>query len=62
VVKTGILRWLGQIFRIQELDPCRKLALLRPEGTRRLGEPKMKWLEPAEEDMKKMGVRNWRRK
>jgi len=62
VVKTGILRWLGRVFRIQELDPCRKLAVLRPEGTRRLGEPQLKWLEPDEEDLKKMGVWNWRRK
>jgi hypothetical protein len=60
VVKTRILRWLGHVFRMQELDPCRKLAVLRPEGTRRLGKLKLKWLESVEEDLKKMGVRKLR--
>jgi hypothetical protein len=37
---------------MQELDPCRKLTLLKPEGTRHVGKPKMRWLESAEEDIK----------
>jgi hypothetical protein len=43
VVKTGILRWLGHLFTMQELDPYRKLAVLKPEG-------KLSWIESAEED------------
>jgi hypothetical protein len=27
VIKIGRLRWLGHLFRMQELDPCRKLTL-----------------------------------
>jgi hypothetical protein len=46
---------------MQELDPYRKLALIKPEGTRRVGEPQLRWLESVEGDLKKMGVRNWRR-
>jgi len=61
VTKIGGLRWLGYLFRMQELDPCGKLTLIKPEGPRRLGKPKLRWLESAEEDLKKMGVRNWRR-
>ena len=41
VMKTGRMRWLGHLFRMQELDPCRKLTVLKPEGTRRLGKPKL---------------------
>jgi len=33
VIKIRRLRWLGHVFRMQELDPCRKLTLLKPEGT-----------------------------
>ena len=33
VIKIGSLRWLGYIFRMQELHPCRRLTLLKPEGT-----------------------------
>jgi len=56
VIKVGRLRWLGQLCRMQELDPCRKLTLLKPESTGRVGKPKLRWLQSAEEDLKKMGV------
>jgi hypothetical protein len=45
---------------MQELDPSRNLTPLKPEGTWRLGKPKLKWLESVEEDIKNMGMRNWR--
>jgi len=51
----GTVRWLGHLFRMQELDPCRRLTLLKPEGTRRLGKLQLRWLESVEEDMKKIG-------
>jgi hypothetical protein len=47
---------------MQELDPCRKLTDLEKEGTRRVGKPKLRWLESVEEDLKNMDLRNWRRK
>ena len=43
---------------MQELDPCRKLTVLKPEGTRRVGEPKLKWLESVERELKNF-LRNW---
>jgi len=59
VTKIGRLRWLGHLFRTQDLDHCRKLTVLKTNGTRRVGKRKLSWLESAEEDLKKMGVRNW---
>ena len=56
------MKWLGQLFRMQELDHCRKLTLLKPEGTGRVGEPKLRWVESVQEDIIKIGVRNWRRR
>jgi len=49
VTKIGRLRWLGNIFRMQELNHCRKLTVIKPEGTRRVGKPKLRWLELVEE-------------
>jgi hypothetical protein len=62
VVKIGSLKCLGHLFRMQELDPCRKLTLLKPVGNRRVGKPNVRWLESVEEDLKKMSARKWRRK
>jgi len=47
---------------MQELDPCRKLTLLKPEGTRSVGKSHLKWFESVEEDIKNLGEMNWRRK
>ena len=33
VVKIGILKWLGHISKMQELDPCRKLTQTRWHST-----------------------------
>jgi hypothetical protein len=62
VIKIGRLRWLGHLFIMQDLDPCRKLTLYKPEGTRRVGKPRAKWPESVETDLKKMGVKHWKRK
>ena len=53
--------WLGHLCRMQELDPQRKLTVLKIEGTRRVGKPKLRWLESVEKNLKEMGMRNWRR-
>ena len=45
MVKIGRMRWMGQLVRMQELNPCRKLALLEPGGTRSVGKPKLRWFE-----------------
>jgi hypothetical protein len=41
VLQVGSLRWLGQLFGMQEMDSCRKITLLKPEGTRRVGNPRV---------------------
>jgi hypothetical protein len=45
LIKIGRLRWLGHLVRMQELDSCRKLTVLKPEGTQHVGKPKVRWLE-----------------
>ena len=51
MIKIGRLWWLGHLFRIQELDPCRKLILLKPEGTRSVRKRKLRRLGSVEEDL-----------
>jgi len=61
VIKMGRMRWLGHLCRMQELDPFRKLTRLKPEGTQRVWKPELRWLESVEENLKNIGVMNWRR-
>ena len=57
MTKIGRPRWLGHVFRMQELDPCRKLTGFKPEGNRRVGKLNLRWLESVEGDLQKMIVR-----
>jgi hypothetical protein len=59
--KVGRLRWLGHVFTIQKQNHCRKLTLHKPEGTRRVDRPAVRWLGSVE-DLKIVDSRNWRRK
>jgi len=47
---------------MQQLDSCIKLTLLKPEGTGRVGKPKLRWLESVGEHLKKMDLETWRHK
>ena len=48
--------------RMPEETPVKKLTLLRPEGSRRAGRPKLRWLDGVEEDLRNLGIRGWRRR
>lgn len=50
--------WLGHLFRMQEQNPCRELTLHKPENTRQVGRPAIRWLDSVE-DLKKIGITNW---
>ena len=41
-IKISKLRCTGHIMRIPEENPVKKLNLLRPEGSRRAGRPKLR--------------------
>ena len=59
LIKIGRLKWLGQLLRMQEMDPCRKLTVFKPEGTGRVRKPKLKWrLDSVEEELKNF-LSNW---
>ena len=49
------------IMRMPEENPVKKLTLLRPEGSRRAGRHKLRWLDGVE-DLNTLGIRGWRRR
>jgi hypothetical protein len=58
----GRLRWLGHLTRANEISPCRKLTFSKPEGTRRVGRPSLRWLDSVEKDLGLLGIRGWKTK
>jgi hypothetical protein len=38
------------------------VLLLKPDGRRKAGRPKLRWFECLEKALKSMGVRRWRKK
>ena len=47
-IKISKLHWTGHIMRMPEENPVKKLTLLRPDGSRRAGRPKLRWLKGVE--------------
>ena len=45
--------------RMLEENPVKKLTLPRPEGSRRAGRPKLRWLDGME-DFRNLGIRGCR--
>jgi hypothetical protein len=48
--------------RMEESDPDEEVFYIKPEesGDRRRGRPKLRWREESEEDVARVGCRNWR--
>lgn len=61
-VRSRRLAWLGHLERLDENRTVKRLFRNRPEGRRKVGRPRKRWVEDVEEDLRKMGVRHWRRK
>ena len=60
-IKIQRLRWLGHVGRMSEDTPALKAFDDKYEGKRRQGLPRLRWKDQVEEDLKTLGVDNWRR-
>jgi hypothetical protein len=59
VIKTLRLRWLGHVCRIEERRDLKKALEGKPGGIRKRGKPRTRWIDNAEDDMRKMGIKRW---
>jgi len=58
-IRITRLRWAGHIVSMQDNLPCKKINLDKPESTRRVGRPNLKWMAGVMRDAERLGVRNW---
>jgi hypothetical protein len=61
-ITTGRLRWAGHVIRMLDGNPIKKLTLLKPDGCRRVGRPKLRWMDGIKDDLRVLSVRGWRRR
>lgn len=62
IIKVRRLEWLGHVMRMQNQRTAKKILEGKPEGRRRIGRPRLRWLDDVEADLREMGVKRWRKK
>jgi hypothetical protein len=61
-IKSQRLRWAAHVIRMDAARTVKKLTEWEPCLSRPVGRPRLRWMEQVEEGLKKMKVRNWRKK
>ena len=59
-IKINRLRWLGHVTRMEGERVPKKLLNGVPEGRRRAGRPKARWLDAVNGDIKILKIRDWK--
>ncbi|KAJ4439138.1 hypothetical protein ANN_15095 [Periplaneta americana] len=57
--KIARLRWAGHVKRMDECEIPRKVMEYGIAGGRRVGRPKLRWMDCVMDDIKRLGVKNW---
>lgn len=59
-IRTKRLRWAGHLVRMDDNAPAKRVFSLQPEGTRRRGRQRKRWVDLVEQDTREKGIPNWR--
>jgi hypothetical protein len=62
VIKFRRLEWLGHVVRMNETRSVTKIFEGKLEGRRDRGRRKLRWINEAEDGLRKLGVKRWRTK
>jgi hypothetical protein len=58
-IKINKLSWAGHI-RMENSRTVKKVFDTRPEGTRKIGRPEVRWEDGVIQDIRAVGVKTWR--
>ena len=60
MILVRVLEWAGRLVRMSDNGTVRKVFLVKPDGRRKAGRPKFRWLGCIENNLKSMGVKRWK--
>ena len=61
LIRIQRIKWLGHVQRMEEGREPKQALDGRPGGRRSKGRPHSRWFDGVKNDLRKMGVRGWRR-
>jgi hypothetical protein len=61
-IKVGRLEWLEHVIKMEDTRLPTMLFNAKPEGRRRVGRPRLRWLDDDEVDIKALGIKIGRMK
>jgi len=56
------MEWIGHVVRMDQGRTVKKVLESRPEGSRRRGRPRLRWMENVEKDLLELKFKRWRQK
>jgi len=60
-IKVKRLAWPGHLVRMNNDRTLKKLFNTKPDGARSVGRPKLRWEDGVGQDMRILGVKNWKK-
>jgi len=62
IIKIRRLEWLGHVSRMNETRSVRNIFEGKLERRRGRGQPRLRWINNMEDDLRKLDVKQWRKK
>ena len=60
-IKVKRLAWAGHLVRMNSDRTLKKIFNTKPDGVRSVGRPKLRWEDGVNQDMRILGVKNWKK-
>jgi hypothetical protein len=60
-IKVKRLTWAGHLVRMKDDRTLKKIFNTKPDGARSVGRPKLRWEDGGDQDMRILGVKNWKK-
>jgi hypothetical protein len=61
-IKINRLIWAGHVIRRENEDIIKRSMITKPEGKRKKGRPRTRWMDGVEKELRNVVVVNWRAK